>query len=249
MARFRGMGWRELIKSPEYYAQQTKKALSPIISKLAAVANKRLKRLEESGISYSNYEGPDAISGVRKFGAKNKSLGELRSEYKRLQGFLESPISTITGRKEEYFQAKSRLWEYATKETREKLGEKPTRKAAYKEYERAKKKYREEKKRQEKQQDESYFNWRDIDPTEIFDAVSKLFQAARQEGWRSKSDKLMDMRPSMNIRYYFQEMVIDAYAHGITDIDSIIEFVRDDLGVDSIREEEPSSRPSTSSFF
>lgn len=243
MARFKGMGWRELIKSPEYYAQQTKKVLSPIISKLAAVANKRLKRLEESGISYSNYEGPDAISGVRKFGAKNKSLGELRSEYKRLQGFLESPISTLTGRKEEYYQAKARVWEYAPKEAREKLGEKPTRKAAYKEYEQAKKRYREEKKRQEEQDYDIYFHM--PDETEIFDDVSKLFQKMREEGWLNKSEELIRARSSDQIRDYFEEMVIRARLYH----EDVIDEVRKDLHIDSMLEESPSVGISTSQFF
>ena len=227
--RLRGIGWKELIKSPEYYAQQTKENLSPIISKLAAVANKRLKRMEQLGISYSTYQGPDKISGVKKFGAKNKTLGQLRSEYKRLQGFLESPLSSLTGRKETYYQAKKRMWEKATPEEREKIGEKPTRGKTYKEYLSSKRTP----------------NGTELDETEIFDRVGALFQTARENGWLSKSETLYQMRGSDQIRDYYEEQVIKANLLGV----DVVELVKEDLGIDTDEEEKEDIDFSTSNLF
>lgn len=114
--------WQDLIKSPEYYNSYERSELSKIVSKLSAVANKRLKRMQDAGITYGGNTAPDAISGVRKFGAKGKTLGQLRSEYKRLSGFLESPLSSLSARKEAYYDI--------AKEERPNI----SRREAYKEY-------------------------------------------------------------------------------------------------------------------
>lgn len=73
MDKFKGVKWQDLIKSPEYYAQQDRETLAPIISRLSSVANKRLRRMRDSGISYSYQSGDDTISGVKKFGAQGKT--------------------------------------------------------------------------------------------------------------------------------------------------------------------------------
>lgn len=234
MNNLKGVGWKELIKSPEYYAKQSRETLSPIISRLSAVANKRLKRMEQQGIEYSGYSGEKAIAGVKKFEARGKTLGQLRAEYKRLQGFLESPISTLTGRKEQYYQAKKRFWERASPKEREIIGEKPTRKESYKEY-------TESKKSRKDQQKEDF-----VDETEIFDDVSRIFQVMRDEHWLAQSETLRKMRPSDQIRAYFEEQVIRSNIFG-TDV---LKDIRKDLGIDIYEEEE--SKPdnvSTSQFF
>lgn len=240
MANLKGTQWRDLIKSPEYYARQTRETLAPIVSRLSAVANKRLKRMEQSGIEYSNYEGSDSIAGVKKFGAVGKTLGQLRAEYKRLEGFLSARLSTLTGRKEEYYQAKARAWETATSEDKKRMGKKPTKKEAYKEYESAKKRYRESKKGDRPLQ-------RLPDKTEIFDEVARLFEISRKEGWKTKTDSLYKQWDSKQMQNYFQEQVIRANIFGA---DNVIDYVRKSIGVEGDELEElPDDTASTSKFF
>ena len=109
--------------SLEYINDTNRADLSHIVSRMASVANKRLKRMEEKGIQYSNSEYPDAISGVRKFSAAGKTLGQLRSEYKRLHGFLSSKMSTLTGRVKAYHETKKRIAEKEGREFSESLKE------------------------------------------------------------------------------------------------------------------------------
>lgn len=96
---------------PELINDTNMTDLSHIVSRMSAVANKRLKRMEENDIKYSSSQYPDAIAGVRKFSAAGKTLGQLRSEYKRLYGFLNSKMSTLTGRVTTYYEAKKRTAE------------------------------------------------------------------------------------------------------------------------------------------
>lgn len=230
--------WQDVIKSPEQYNDVNKSDLSKIVSKLSSVANKRLRRMDEKGIKYSGYSGSDEISGVKKFGALGKSLGQLRAEYKRLVGFLESPISSLTGRKEQYYETVKRLWERGDKTLKSQLGKKPTRREAYKEYEKS---YE-----QPKQTASEKTNEFDI-PTQadIFNEVSRLFQIMREEQWLSKSEMLYQIRVSSQIREYFEEQVYRARLYNM----DVIEWVRKDLGVDNIYEESPNRGTSTSQFF
>lgn len=222
--------WQDVIKSPEQYNDVTKSDLSKVVSKLSSVANKRLRRMDEKGIKYSGYSGADEISGVKKFGALGKSLGQLRAEYKRLVGFLESPISSLTGRKEQYYETVKRLWERGDKTIKSQIGKKPTRREAYKEYEQSYNRTDEDD---------------EIDETDIFNEVSRLFQIMREEQWISKSDMLYQIRASSQIRDYFEEQV---YAARLNNMD-VIEWVRNDLGIDSMYEETPDTSTSTSQFF
>ena len=105
--------------SPDLINDTNRTDLSHIVSRMSSVANKRLKAMEEKGISYSNSQYPDAIAGVRKFGAAGKTLGQLRSEFKRLHGFLNSTMSTLTGRVKSYYEAKKRVAEKQGKEFNE----------------------------------------------------------------------------------------------------------------------------------
>lgn len=105
--------------SPDLINDTNRTDLSHIVSRMSSVANKRLKAMEEKGISYSNSQYPDAIAGVRKFGAAGKTLGQLRSEFKRLHGFLNSTMSTLTGRAKSYYEAKKRVAEKQGKEFNE----------------------------------------------------------------------------------------------------------------------------------
>lgn len=113
----KSMPTSRFIETPPNQINDTNRAdLSHIVSRMAAVANKRLKAMEEKGIKYSSSQYPDVIAGVRKFVAAGKTLGQLRAEYKRLYGFLNSKMSTLTGRVTAYYEAKKRT---AEKEGRE----------------------------------------------------------------------------------------------------------------------------------
>lgn len=108
----KGMPTSKFIDTPPELINDTNRAdLSHIVSRMSAVANKRLKRMEEKGIKYSSSQYPDSIAGVRKFAAAGKTLGQLRAEYKRLYGFLNSKMSTLTGRVTAYYEAKKRVAE------------------------------------------------------------------------------------------------------------------------------------------
>lgn len=113
----KNMPTSRMIETPPELINDTNQIdLSHIVSRMSAVANKRLKAMESKGIKYSNSHFPDAIAGVRKFGAAGKTLGQLRSEFKRLYGFLNSKMSTLSGRTQSYYEAKKRV---ADKEGRE----------------------------------------------------------------------------------------------------------------------------------
>lgn len=223
MAKIKG-NWKRILKDTSYYNNQTRESLAPVISKLAAVANKRLKRLEAAGKSYSDYAGKEeSIAGVKKFGAKGKTLGELRSEYKRLQGFLESETSTLTGRKERYYQATYREW----KQTHKQDEQPPKRSEVYKEYAQG------------------------GETVEFFDALSKVFETARNEGWLGKSGALQKIHDSDTMRQLYEERIIGAKQKGKESLDDILNQVREDLGIENPFEDSTESDydVSTSSFF
>ena len=67
------------------------------VSRLASMANKRLKRLERNGLqmlpAYQNWQENGAI----KFSVKGKDYNQLQSEYWRLKNFLDNRTSTVRG--------------------------------------------------------------------------------------------------------------------------------------------------------
>jgi hypothetical protein len=88
--------------------------ISRAVSTMAAVANKRLKRLESKGWRYAEADAPESsesIAGHRKFGAKGKTKQQLYSEFKRLKSFLTSQTSTITGARKQAKEFKVRAEE------------------------------------------------------------------------------------------------------------------------------------------
>lgn len=79
-----------------------KRELSRVIRTLSLAANKRVKRLKENKADIA----PDALNwlsdqgyGRKKFGAKNKTLDEMRSEFLTVKQFLGMKTSTVTGAK------------------------------------------------------------------------------------------------------------------------------------------------------
>lgn len=67
------------------------------VSRLASMANKRLKRLERNGLqmlpAYQKWQENGAI----KFSVKGKDYNQLQSEYWRLKNFLDNRTSTVRG--------------------------------------------------------------------------------------------------------------------------------------------------------
>lgn len=90
--------WMNIDNPNELSERDLRKA----VSSMSAAANKRLKRFQKAGISYGNYEGDDAISGVRKFGVKGKSYDEVKNEFKRVRNYLASAQSSLSSMYKEY---------------------------------------------------------------------------------------------------------------------------------------------------
>ena len=198
--------WTRHIHSMGAIDSMTRKELSSIVSELSAVANKRLKYLESKGIQYYANDGSeDTISGIRKYAAKGKSLGELRAEYKRVSGFLQSPLSTMTGRKERYYETVQRLAN-VNEDMRKEYADK-TRGQIEREYTQS--------------IGMAY---------DIFNNVASLFEAMRVGKWLSKGINTKGL-DSTQWRQYFEEM---SYLHQYEDIDTLINNVKKDLGVEDV---------------
>ena len=213
--------WTRLIYSPGAVSTFARDEMSKIVSELSAVANKRLRYFEKRGITYYA-EGsgrPDTISGVKKFGSKGKTIGELRAEYKRVTGFLESPISTMSGRKERYYETVRRLSkenedmrEYYSDKSRAQIEREYTENAGV-----------------------AY---------DVFNTVASLFEAMRKGEWLSKGIDAKNF-DSTQWRLYFEEM---AYQNRYTDIETLITTVKKDLGVRETLENAPKNVGTSNAF-
>lgn len=95
MGIFKGP-WKSLINQidMETANSMTREELSPIISKLASVANKRIKRMLDKGVK--NVYTRQFENG-EKFGAKGKSVGKLKKEFGRLLNFLSQDVYSLSG--------------------------------------------------------------------------------------------------------------------------------------------------------
>lgn len=67
------------------------------VSRLASIANKRVKRLENNDLTDSPAYQKLVENGVPKFGVRGKSWNEVQKEFSRLNRFLNSETSTIRG--------------------------------------------------------------------------------------------------------------------------------------------------------
>lgn len=67
------------------------------VSRMAAIANKRIERLEKNNLESSPAYKKFIDEGGAKFGVRGKSHNELQKEASRLQKFLESETSTVRG--------------------------------------------------------------------------------------------------------------------------------------------------------
>lgn len=66
-------------------------------SRLAALANKRIKRLEENGLQNSPAYQHYLKTGAQKFGVRGKDYNEVQAEVARMKRFIDAKTSTVRG--------------------------------------------------------------------------------------------------------------------------------------------------------
>ena len=84
--------------SIEDVAKMNTKQLKAITQKLNKVANERIKNIKVKNVSSKAVEYINKNGGA--FSTKGKNLNELRAEFKRVRGFLNSKTSTLRGIKQ-----------------------------------------------------------------------------------------------------------------------------------------------------
>ncbi len=67
------------------------------VTKLSSMANKRIARLEQAGLTSSPAYKKWFEDGGQKFGVKGKTINEVQAEMSRLNSFINSNTSTIRG--------------------------------------------------------------------------------------------------------------------------------------------------------
>lgn len=78
-------------------ASEEYKRLKKEVSRMASMANKRLKRLEQNELTHlPSYKSWEEHGSVR-FSVKGKTHQQLQSEYWRLKNFLDAKTSTVRG--------------------------------------------------------------------------------------------------------------------------------------------------------
>lgn len=80
--------------SPKEIQSFKRTELAKVVTRLASAANKRIKRLQKSGVSSSALQAVDG-----RFSVSGKNMAELKEEYKRVKSFLGAETSTVTGAK------------------------------------------------------------------------------------------------------------------------------------------------------
>ena len=88
------------IVSGEEFKQGVKKAQAEFrkeVSRLASLANKRIQRLENAGLTDSPAYQKLVENGTVKFGVKGKTYNEVQSEMSKINRFINAQTSTIRG--------------------------------------------------------------------------------------------------------------------------------------------------------
>lgn len=75
----------------------TEKEMRKVVSRLRDAGNKKIKRLEKSGLDTPAMRQVNRSGGL--FSTKGKSLNQLRAEHSRIKSFMQSKTSTKTGYK------------------------------------------------------------------------------------------------------------------------------------------------------
>ena len=68
-------------------------------SRLASLANKRIKRIEQQGLTESPAYKKYVEDGKQKFGVRGKNMDEVKQEVARMNDFIKKQTSTVTGTK------------------------------------------------------------------------------------------------------------------------------------------------------
>ena len=84
--------------SPEM--KKKEKELRQEARRLVSLANKRLKRIEQQGLTQSPAYKKYVEDGKQKFGIKGKSTEEVKQEIARMNGFIKKQTSTVRGTKQ-----------------------------------------------------------------------------------------------------------------------------------------------------
>lgn len=94
----------------KYKKVDTDQQLKKEINRVFSMANKRIKRIDDSKKS-SMAIGLLKQRGIDKFSSRGKSITDLREEYNFAMSFLNNPTSTLTGIKEynKYYAAKYKV--------------------------------------------------------------------------------------------------------------------------------------------
>lgn len=90
MIDFKGVSWRSLINQMDMDTVNSmeRSDLSKVVTRLAAVANKRLDRMKYKGID----------NGAKRFSSsRDKTVGELKKEFARVVNFLNNDLNSISG--------------------------------------------------------------------------------------------------------------------------------------------------------
>lgn len=114
--------------------RMNKRELSVVVSTLASAANKRLVRLEKSGVGELSPAYQQVQKRGQKFSAAGKSVNQLRNEYKAVTQFLKRKTSTVKGWKKALKEMYSRIGGNFTSATQESLFWKAYRKIESGEY-------------------------------------------------------------------------------------------------------------------
>lgn len=88
----------EVKKSGSFSGKE--KALRSEASRLASLANKRLKRIEEQGLIESPAYKKYVEDGKQKFGIRGKNMDQVKQEVARMNDFINKQTSTVTGTKD-----------------------------------------------------------------------------------------------------------------------------------------------------
>ena len=80
-----------------YISKENAKAVKAEMSRLSAIANKRIARLESANLESSPAYKKWVADGEVKFGVRGKSHNELQAELSRLKTFITAETSTVRG--------------------------------------------------------------------------------------------------------------------------------------------------------
>lgn len=92
----------KVVKTTTSQFTATERKLRQEASRLASLANKRLKRIEEQNLQNTPAYQSWIDSGGAKFGVRGKSMEQVKAEIGRLDEFIEKSTSTVTGAKNHF---------------------------------------------------------------------------------------------------------------------------------------------------